>query len=88
MALKLVSPRPRDPACAHLDVGSLHGGPGNAMCRLFLADVAGMSRISVIESLAIDVLGVIRQMRSDGIREIAIGWIGHSISSEVNAPGF
>ncbi len=62
----------RNPALADFDVGPLDGGPGNPVRGFFLPDIAVIRRVGVIESLAIDVLGVIGEMSPDGTGQIGI----------------
>ncbi len=46
------------PGVADFNVGALDGGPGDAVRGLFLANVAGVGGISVIERLVINILSV------------------------------
>jgi hypothetical protein len=65
------------PVIAHFNIRSLDGGPGDAARRFFLARVSGMGVEGVVESLAIDILRVRRQMVCDRRRQILVGTIGH-----------
>ena len=67
----------RNPIVAELDVGPLHGGPGNAMGRLFLPAFAGMRGPGVVERLAINVLRMVGQMIAHRRRQIVIDSIRH-----------
>ena len=86
MALPTASAGLWNPVRSNLDIGPLDGRPGDAMRRLFLANIARMRRVGVIKGLAIDILSVIRQMRSDRLWEILICWIGHLISVRLRHP--
>jgi len=50
------------PTIADLDVGTLYRRPGNAMCGLFLAILAGMCRKGVIEGFPVYILRMRRQV--------------------------
>jgi hypothetical protein len=62
----------RYPIVPDLDVGSLHGRPGNAMSDFFLPRVVGVRCKRMIESLAIDVLRMVWQMVPNRSREVLI----------------
>ena len=55
----------RNPVVAELDVGSLHGGPSDAMGSFFPPVLDGMCGPSVIERLTINVLRMDWQMRAN-----------------------
>lgn len=53
------------------------------MRTLFLFEFAGVRRISMIECLTINVLGVRGQMSAHGMRQVGVGLIRHRVH-----PGF
>jgi hypothetical protein len=69
-----------NPTAADLHVGPLDCGPGDPMRRLFLAQFGDMRGKGVIEGLAVDGLGVRRQMGLDRRGKIAVGSIGQGCS--------
>ena len=68
---------PDHPITTHFDIGSLDRSPGDAVCRLFLARIAGMGREGVIKGLAINVLRMGRQVPLHRDGKIVVGSIGH-----------
>lgn len=90
--------RAADPAAAYLYIRALDRSPGDAVGRLFLARIAGMRREGVIESFAVDVLSVRRQVLLHRRRQIIVREVGHECvrrwwcglpgSSEMRAIGF
>jgi len=75
--------RSRNPTIAHLDVGSLHGGPGDPVRGFFLPGIAGMGGEGVIESLAIDVLRMIGKMRPNRNGQIVVRLIWHGATGSL-----
>lgn len=65
---------------AVLDIGSLDGGPGDAVRGFFLPDVAGVRREGVIEGGAIDVLRMGRKVVADRCGKVGIGAVWHRCS--------
>ena len=55
----------------------LTAAQGDAMGRFLLTRIAGMSRERMIECLAVDVLGVRRQMALNRFRQVMIATVGH-----------
>ena len=60
------------PIASDLLVRPFHCGPGSAVRDFFLAVVASVRCERMIEGLAIDVLGVRRQVMTDGSGEVFI----------------
>src|SRR6516225_1930695 len=67
-----------DPAAADLNEGAFDRRPGDAVRRFLLARIAAMRGEGMIESFAIDVLGVRRQMCLYRSRQIIVRSIWHS----------
>src|SRR5208282_2591931 len=76
-ASEVALPGAPDPAVADLFVRPPDRGPGNPVSGFFLTDIAGMGRVGVVESLAIDILGVLRQMIADRRRQVFVRSIWH-----------
>ena len=66
-----------DPALADFHIRALDGRPRDPMCGFFLTRIPGMCRVSMVESGAVDVLGVRRKMARHRIWQIIIGAIRH-----------
>ena len=62
----------RDPFVPGLDIRPFHRGPGCAMSDFFLARIAAVRCERVIEGLAIDVLGVRRQVVTNRRRKVFV----------------
>jgi hypothetical protein len=73
----------RNPTVADLDIGSLYGAPGDPMRRFFLPRIAGMGGEGVIESFAIDILRMVREMRANRNREIDVRLIWHDATGRL-----
>ena len=65
---------------AVLGIGSLDGGPGDAVSGFFLPDVAGVGREGMVEGGAIDVLRMGRKVVADRCGKIGIGAVRHRFS--------
>ena len=66
-----------NPAAADFDKGALDRGPGNAMGRLLPARIVRVRGKGVVECLAVDVLGMGRQVRLHRSGKIVVGQIWH-----------
>jgi hypothetical protein len=69
--------RPADPAAADLHIGTFDRGPGDAVRRFLLTRVAGVGREGMVEGLAVDVLGMRRQMPLHRDRKVAVAPVRH-----------
>src|SRR5271170_7424612 len=68
-----------DPLVVDLLVFAFHRRPGDAERGFLLAGVMRMGSVGVVERLAKDVLGVLRQVRADGRRQVGVDRIGHGV---------
>jgi hypothetical protein len=73
----------RNPTVARLDVGSIYGSPGDPMRGLFLPKIAGMGGEGVIESLAIDILRMVGEMRPNRNVQIDVRLIWHDATGRL-----
>lgn len=65
------------PAFADFHIGVLYGSPGDSMRPRFPITFARMSSIGVIERFAVNILRMMRQMRSDRLRQVTVRFIWH-----------
>ena len=78
---------PPNPLVPRLYVAALDRRPGDAVGGLFLARVATMGFMGVIERLAVDVLCVLGQMVAHRRRKILVGSVGYrSLLSPAGRP--
>src|SRR5215469_18148066 len=70
-----------DPHVAFFHVTTFHGRPGDPMRGLLLPRIAAMGSERVIEGLAVDVLRVLRQMASNGRRQLEVMAVPHRFCS-------
>src|SRR5215469_12341148 len=82
-----VSAAALDPRVAFFHVTTFHGRPSDPMRGLLLARIAAMGSERVIEGLAVDVLRVLRQMASNGRRQLEVMAVRHRFCSRGMSAG-